>query len=111
MLKSLRQPGLSFARVVTLVLCCLLLLFMTVEVAHTHGADTAAHCQLCLAAHVALQSPVVAAALLLLAMFTRVAMGEAARGFARAGEVRRIRPPPVLSARARKDLLKASLTF
>lgn len=91
-MKPLSKSG----RVLVLALCCVLLLFFSIEVAHLHAAGTwdAGHCQLCLAAHVAVQSTTVLAAAMLLAVFARIRCGERVSPSSSVHAVCRIRPPP-----------------
>jgi hypothetical protein len=90
----MRNPS-KFVRILAMVLCCVLLVFLTVEAAHMHapGAD-AGHCQLCIAAHVALGSVIVAAAALILAAIAAMMEREEEAGFWVARSTHRIRPPP-----------------
>lgn len=94
-MQPLPKPG----KLLVLALCCLLLLFFSVEVAHMHtaGAWDSGHCQLCLAAHVAVQSTSVLAAALLLSVFARVSAGQRACVSTAVHFVCRIRPPPFVS--------------
>ena len=90
------RPFSKFVRLLALGLCCVLLVFMSVELAHAHplGAPDTAHCQLCLAAHIALYRTIVLAACLLLAALGKVVDRDAAAGFSVMRSTRRIRPPP-----------------
>jgi hypothetical protein len=85
----------KFVRVLALVLCCVLLVFLTVEAAHMHAPGTdAAHCRLCMAAHLGLGSVVVTWAALVLAAIAAMAERETAAGFWVSRSTHRIRPPP-----------------
>lgn len=88
------RPGLF--RVLALALCCVLLLFMTVEVAHTHdGAATdGTHCQLCLAAHHVVGGTVQVFAPAVLQSFGGVTFGEPRPGARAVLVTAFIRPPP-----------------
>ncbi len=91
------MPSFSkLGKLLTLALCCVLLVFMTVEVAHAHSgsATDPAHCPLCVAAHVALHSAVTVAASLFLASMGALADPAACAGFSVFRAARRIRPPP-----------------
>lgn len=91
------QPFSKVARFFIVALCCVLLLFLTVEIAHGHadGAPDAAHCPLCAAAHVAIGvSPawLTAAIFLLLGI---LCMGDSSPGSRAVLVTAFIRPPPV----------------
>jgi hypothetical protein len=92
-----QQPISKFGRLLVLALCCVLLLFMSVEVAHLHAttAQDGAHCQLCMAAHVALHGGFMLAATIVLSLTALVEAGQVARGFCSVRSVSRIRPPPL----------------
>jgi hypothetical protein len=85
----------KFVRILALILCCVLLVFLTVEAAHMHAPGTdAAHCRLCIAAHVGLSTEIVAAAALILAAVAMLIERRAAAGFWVSRSTHRIRPPP-----------------
>jgi hypothetical protein len=60
---------------------------------HAPGTD-AAHCPLCMAAHLALGGVTIAMAALILAAIAAMAEREAAAGFWASRSTHRIRPPP-----------------
>ncbi len=85
----------KFVRILALILCCVLLVFLTVEAAHMHAPGTdAAHCPLCIAAHVALGGEATTIAALILATIAALAERETAAGFWVSRATHRIRPPP-----------------
>lgn len=90
----------KLGKLLAIALCCVLFLFMSVEIAHAHplGAPDSTHCPLCVAAHVAMQSASLLAACILLAAIGKLVDRDAAAGFSVIRSARRIRPPPAGSA-------------
>ncbi len=90
------QLFLKIGKVLAVALCCVLMLFMTAEIAHGHSASVsaAAHCPLCIAAHVPLHTAIVLTAGIMLADFGCVADSEVALEFSLRRKIYRIRPPP-----------------
>ena len=86
----------KIGKVLAVALCCVLMLFMTAEVAHGHPASASAvtHCPLCIAAHVPLHTAIVLTAGTMLADFGHVANSEVVAGFSLRCSIYRIRPPP-----------------
>jgi hypothetical protein len=90
----MRNPS-KFVRILALILCCVLLVFLSVEAVHMHAPGTdAAHCQLCTAAHIAVGTAMIAVAALILAAIAAMVEREAAAGFWVSLSENRIRPPP-----------------
>ncbi|WP_124848480.1 hypothetical protein [Acidipila sp. EB88] len=88
-------------RLLVLGLCCLLLVFLSAEVVHSHatGMPDATHCQWCVAAHLALQVFVLLAASLRVVAFGRVRHAGAVQGACAPRDTPCIRPPPAAPAR------------
>jgi len=90
------QPFSKVAKLLTIAFCCVLLLFMTVEIAHGHadGVPDAAHCPLCGIAHMTVS---VAPAWLITAIFLLLGilcMGDSSPGSRAVLVTAFIRPPP-----------------
>ncbi len=89
----------KFARVLVTLLCVLLAVFMTVEIAHHHpagvpdGAPT--QCQFCATAHVAIASQPSWLTSYVLHLIGIVSIGETSRGSRTVVQTAFIRPPPV----------------
>ncbi len=86
----------KIGKVLAVALCCVLMLFMTAEIAHGHPASVSAtaHCPLCIAAHVPLHAAIMLTAGIMLADFGYVADSEVISGFSLHCSIYRIRPPP-----------------
>ena len=85
----------KFIRILVGFMCLVLAVFMTAEVAHTH-ADVAAsgHCQLCTAAHLAIDVRPASLMPVMLLLLGRVAMGDPSPGSRAVLITAFIRPPP-----------------
>ncbi len=88
----------KFGKLLVLVVCLALTIFMTVEIAHAHnaGADSS-HCQLCASAHIAIDTQPAWLTVYVLRLIEVVPVADASP---RAGPViltAYIRPPPAVS--------------
>ncbi len=86
----------QFGKLLAVLLCVVLAVFMTVEVAHSHP-DTpvdASHCQLCASAHVAVDTQPAWMTAYVLRLIERVSIGEACPGSLAVVVTAFIRPPP-----------------
>ncbi len=82
-----------------MLLCGVLLLFLSVEVVHVHpagGVPDLGHCAFCMGAHLVPQPAAGFAAAVLFAAVGRVAEEQARTGYKRVSSQLRIRPPPAL---------------
>jgi hypothetical protein len=97
----------KFGRLLVLALCCMLVIFMTLELAHVHtaGSPDAAHCPLCIAAHTPVQTAITISATLTFALLGLVSVGDASPGIRLVRSVPRIRPPPIISSLSAVDAL------
>ena len=89
----------KFGRLLVLALCCVLVIFMTVELAHVHtaGSPDATHCPLCIAAHIPIQTAITISASLTFALLGLISVGDASPGIRLVRSIPRIRPPPMAS--------------
>jgi hypothetical protein len=88
-------PTGRFGKVLTCVFCLILTVFMTVQVAHVH-ADPAmdSHCQICSAAHIAVDVKPAWLTPVVLELIRIVSLGEPATGSRAVLVTAFIRPPP-----------------
>ncbi len=87
---------LQFGKLLAVLLCVVLAVFMTVEVTHSHP-DTpvdASHCQLCASAHVAIDVQPTWMTAYVLRLIERVSSGEVSPGSVAVVVTAFIRPPP-----------------
>ena len=94
----MRQP-IKLGRIFVGLLALMLVVFMTIEVAHTHAegagdVNTAAHCQICATAHVAAASQPAWLTGFVLHLIGSITIGEPTRGSRTVVRTAFIRPPP-----------------
>jgi hypothetical protein len=91
------MPKSKFGRLLAVLLCAVLAVFMTVEVAHNDHAGPAdnAHCQLCASAHVAIDTQPMWMTAYVLRLIERISIGEPDPGSSAVVVTAFIRPPPV----------------
>ena len=96
--KTLSQKA-KFGKLLVIVVCLALAMFMTAEAAHSHAAGPAdsAHCQLCASAHVAVDTQPAWLTSYVLRLIDLVPVAEASPGSSPVVVTAYIRPPPALS--------------
>jgi hypothetical protein len=87
----------QFGKLLAVVLCVVLAVFMTVEVAHNDPAGPAdsSHCQLCAAAHVAIDTQPAWMTAYVLRLIERISIGQPDPGSSPVVVTAFIRPPPI----------------
>ena len=91
------KPEAKFGKLLAVLLCVVLAVFMTVEVAHSDPAGSAdtSHCQLCASAHVAIDTQPTWMTAYVLRLIERISIGETSPGSSAVVVTAFIRPPPV----------------
>ena len=89
-------PKGRFGKVLACVFCLILTVFMTVQVAHVHAdpAMDSSHCQICSAAHIAVDVKPAWLTPFVLELIRIVSLGEPATGSRAVLVTAFIRPPP-----------------
>jgi hypothetical protein len=89
-------PKGKFGKVLTYVFCLILTVFMTVQVAHVHAdpAMDSSHCQICSAAHIAVDVKPAWLTPFVLELIRIISLGEPATGSRAILVTAFIRPPP-----------------
>jgi hypothetical protein len=89
-------PKGRFGKVFACVFCLILTVFMTVQVAHVHAdaAMDSSHCQICSAAHIAVDAKPAWLTPFVLELIRMVSLGEPATGSRAVLVTAFIRPPP-----------------
>jgi hypothetical protein len=87
----------KFGKLLAVLLCLVLAVFMTVEVAHNDPAGPAdpSHCQLCATAHVAIDTQPTWMTAYVLQLIERISIGEPDPGSIAVVVTAFIRPPPI----------------